>query len=59
MIWDPDNDRGPDSDPDIEDSSGLIVKLRLTLGSQEGQALSGSHDQCTWLQAGNIFALRL
>jgi hypothetical protein len=35
-------------DPDIEDSSRLTAKFRVTRGSPERQSLSGSHGQRPW-----------
>ena len=41
MISNADSDRDPDSDPDIEDSSRLTAKFRVTRGSPERQSLQG------------------
>jgi hypothetical protein len=35
-------------DPEIEDSSRLTAKFRVTHGSPERQSLSGSHGQRPW-----------
>jgi hypothetical protein len=48
MISNADTDCDPDSDPDIEDSSRLTAKFRVTHGSPERQSLSGSHGQRPW-----------
>jgi len=52
MISNADSDRDPDSDPDIEDSSRLTAKFRVTRGSPERLSLSGSHGQRPWFWAG-------
>jgi hypothetical protein len=50
MISNADSDCDPDSDPDIEDSSRLTAKFRVTHGSPERQNLSGSHGPGPWIQ---------
>jgi hypothetical protein len=48
MISNADTDCDRDSHPDIEDSSRLTAKLRVTHSSPERQSLSGSHGQRPW-----------
>jgi len=56
MISNADTDCDPDSDPDIEDSSRLTARFRVTQGWPERQSLSGSHGQRPWSYVGNIHA---
>ena len=52
MISNADTDCDPDSDADIDDSSRLIAKSRITQGSPERHSPSGSHGQRPWFQVG-------